>query len=160
MGLFFISILIGGVIGLIVGLANGNNPHIVTLTVATFKGSNEVVDVELTSSSFYATIRNEALNCETTERGRSIGELQYGISMTFKRWAEMELDRDFHVADKGWKCFNMKVSYKGQIVTESEWPKVTTSAMRSKKNPIARIDHVKNGPPMYGYSDYVIRKKI
>ena len=160
MDYILIGILIAFVIGLISVLTTGDSPHIISLTVATFKGSNEVVDVELTSSSFYATIRNTALNYETTERGRSLGELQYEISMTFKRWAEKELNRDFHVAEKGWNCFNMRVSYKGQIVTESEWPKVTTSAMRSKKNPIARIDHVKNGPPMYGYSDHVIRKKI
>lgn len=153
-------ILIVCIIGLIVHFANRNSPHFVNLDIATFKGSNYVEDLEVTSSGFHATIKNDVINCKKTEFGRSIGSLQYNISMTFKRWAEQELDRKFYVANKGWELFRLHVSYKGELVTESEWPKVTTKEMRSTKNPIARIDRIENGPPLYGYSDHIVRKKI
>lgn len=160
MSFFIVCFVVIGIIILIVELLKSDSPHYVNLKIATFNGSNKIENLEVTTTGFRASIKNDIINYKTTENGRSIGELQYNISMTFKRWAEIELNRNFYINEKGWEVFKMSLTYKGSVVTESEWPKVTNSNMRSTKNPIARIDRVKNGPPMGGYSEHIIRKKI
>lgn len=158
--LYLYMIIAGVVVGLVVGLLASDRYKELSLTIATFRGSNVVRKVEMTGSAFYATISNYKLTKETEVRGSSIGSLQYNISKQFKLWAIKELGRKYNEHDKGWKIVNCDVLYDDEPLKESEFYRLTTKKMRSKKNPIVGYYHSDGLDPFYGPSDYPIRAKL
>ena len=165
--MYFLMFVGACLIGLGIGLLSSNDPQVLTLDVCTFKGSNEVKEVHLygpenksVANGFEATIHNYVLNKETTESGRSIGELQYNISRTFKRWAQDELGEKFNQHQKGYDSVRLTLTFNGDWVTQKDYARLTTNSMRSTKNPIARIERYKHSAPMTGYGEIIYRKKL
>lgn len=152
-------LLIGCGIGMIVGLANSNNEAIVRLKIASFGFDIYVSSLELLSNGFSTEV--DFGNGESEYiYGKSIGEVQFAISKSCKRRAQKRDGVNFKEYKTGYILPEVNVVKDGVVLSNSQYANLTTSTMRSSKNPIVGYYHSDGFGAMWGPSDHPIRAKL
>lgn len=158
--MWYVILLTGIVAFLIYGFASRNNNAEVRLKIATFGFDISVYNLRLGDDWFWTDV----VFCDQREKmhfsGRSIGEVQYNISKECKKRAQKRDGNNFKKYKTDYRSFNVGVTKDGERLTYSQYINLTTSKMRSTKNPIVRIERKELGPPTYGYYEDTHRAKL
>ena len=153
-------LLIGFAAILIYGFVIQNNEAKVDLRIATFGLDISVYDLRLGYKSFSIFVDYDNSGNKIQHFGNTIGEIQFNISKACKRRAQERDGNNFNKYDKDYRRFTVGVEKDGERLTYSQYVNLTTSQMRSTKNPIASIGRYKHSAPMSGYGEIIHRKKL
>ena len=136
----------------------GKDQASVDLKIATYGCNIQVYNLRLGYKDFWIYVD---INDDKQQFfGSTIGEVQFKISKMCKRVAQDRDGADFKEYDTDSCHFEVGVEKDGQLLTMEQYVNLTTSAMRSTKNPIVGYRHSDGFEPMWGPSDYPIREKL
>ena len=141
------------------GFLVGKDQAEVSLKIATFDCDIQVYNLRLGYDDFWIYVDFED-GSKIQFSGNTIGEIQFKISKMCKLMAQKRDGVDFNKFNKDYYRFTVGVEKDGQLLTMSQYVNLTTSAMRSTKNPIVGYHHSDGFEPMWGPSDYPIREKL
>ena len=156
--LWLVVIIVVVILGLFCFLI-GKGQAEVRLKIATYGCNIQVYNVRLGYKSFCIYV-DFGDGDKLQFFGSTIGEIQYRISKMCKRVAQDRDGADFKEYDTDYCFFDVGVEEDGHLLTMEQYVNLTTSAMRSTKNPITGYRHSNGLPPLYGPIDDPIRAEL
>lgn len=153
-------LLIGFAAILVYGFATQNDEAKVDLKIATFGVDISVYDLRLGYNSFSIYVDYDNSGDKIQHFGSTIGEVQFNISKACKRRAQERDGNNFKKYKTEYERFTVCAQKDGERLTYSQYVNLTTSHMRSTKNPIESIERYEHSSPMSGYSEIIHRKKL
>ena len=155
--LWLVVIIVVVILGLFCFLI-GKDQASVDLKIATYGCNIQVYNLRLGYKDFWIYVD---INDDKQQFfGSTIGEVQFKISKMCKQMAQERDGVNFKKYKTDYCRFEVGVEKDGQLLTMEQYVNLTTSAMRSTKNPIVGYHHSDGFEPMWGPSDYPIREKL
>ena len=154
-----VVLIIIGVLAVIAIFYDGTHPYWLTVRVATYGSSSYISEIEIDEKGqLVAMTHNDVIGKHSPYPLKTVGSIEYYVSIRFSVWARQELAKDYNHKNKGWKKFNCPVMKDGKQLTYVEYVNATNSKMRSRKNPTISVWYEESGPPnntMIKHTEYI-----